>query len=230
VAAVSFAAIGLPFLGVPQMLIRYMSARDEMELKKARIVSIVVLFIFLFGAVTAGIAGRALFPGLEDSEQVFPTLASELFPPLLTGVLFVIVLSAIMSTVDSLLLLASSSIVRDTMQKILGSPKSDATLAGYGKIVTVIIGVIAVFVAVYMAENKLSRAGVAVRQAHHGRRYGRRHARRVPDQRRLGAVLQGGSRRAVRRYPGFHRGCACDGGREQAHQQIRRRTTPGVTK
>ena len=155
VAVVSFAAIGLPFLGVPQMLIRYMSARDETELKKARIVSIVVLFIFLFGAVTAGIAGRALFPGLEDAEQVFPTLASELFPPLLTGVLLVIVLSAIMSTVDSLLLLASSSIVRDTMQKILGSRKSDATLAGYGKVVTVIIGVIAVFVAVYMAENKL---------------------------------------------------------------------------
>ncbi len=150
VAVVSFAAIGLPFLGVPQMLIRYMSARDEMELKKARIVSIVVLFIFLFGAVTAGIAGRALFPGLADSEQVFPTLASELFPPLLTGVLLVIVLSAIMSTVDSLLLLASSSIVRDTMQKMLGSPKSDATLAGYGKVVTVIIGVIAVFVAVYI--------------------------------------------------------------------------------
>ena len=155
VAALSFAAIGLPFLGVPQMLIRYMSARDEEELRKARIVSIVVLFIFLFGAVTAGIAGRALFPGLEDAEQVFPTLASELFPPLLTGVLLVIVLSAIMSTVDSLLLLASSSIVRDTMQKILGSRKSDATLAGYGKVVTVIIGVIAVVVAVYMAENKL---------------------------------------------------------------------------
>ena len=155
VTAVSFAAIGLPFLGVPQMLIRYMSARDEMELKKARIVSIAVLFVFLFGAVTAGIAGRALFPGLEDSEQVFPTLASELFPPLLTGVLLVIVLSAIMSTVDSLLLLASSSIVRDTMQKMLGSKKSDATLAGYGKVVTVIIGVIAVFVAIYMAENKL---------------------------------------------------------------------------
>ncbi len=155
IVAVSFAAIGLPFLGVPQMLIRYMSARDDEELKKARIVSIVVLFIFLFGAVTAGIAGRALFPGLEDSEQVFPTLASELFPPLLTGVLLVIVLSAIMSTVDSLLLLASSSIVRDTMQKMLGSSKSDATLAGYGKVVTIIIGVIAVLVAVYMAENKL---------------------------------------------------------------------------
>jgi sodium/proline symporter len=155
VAVVSFAAIGLPFLDVPQLLVRYMSARDDTELKKARIVSVTVLFIFLFGAVTAGIAGRALFPGLEDSEQVFPTLASELFPPLLTGVLLVIVLSAIMSTVDSLLLLASSSIVRDTMQKMLGNPKSDATLAGYGKVVTIFIGIIAVVVAIFMAENKL---------------------------------------------------------------------------
>jgi sodium/proline symporter len=155
VAVVSFAAIGLPFLGVPQLLIRYMSARDDGELKKARIVSVIVLFIFLFGAVTAGIAGRALFPDLADSELIFPTLASELFPPLLTGVLLVIVLSAIMSTVDSLLLLASSSIVRDTMQKIMGNTKSDATLAGYGKVVTVIIGVIAVVVAIFMAENKL---------------------------------------------------------------------------
>ena len=155
VAVVSFAAIGLPFLGVPQLLIRYMSARDDRELKKARIVSIVVLFIFLFGAVTAGIAGRALFPALADSEQIFPTLASELFPPLLTGVLLVIVLSAIMSTVDSLLLLASSSIVRDTLQKMMGSTQSDAVLTGYGKIVTVIIGAIAVVVALFMAENKL---------------------------------------------------------------------------
>jgi Na+/proline symporter len=155
VTAVSFAAIGLPFLGVPQLLVRYMSARDDGELKKARIVSVAVLFVFLFGAVTAGIAGRALFPSLADSEQIFPTLASELFPPLLTGVLFVIVLSAIMSTVDSLLLLASSSIVRDTMQKMLGSTRSDATLTGYGKVVTVIIGAIAILVALFMAENKL---------------------------------------------------------------------------
>jgi len=155
VTVVSFAAIGLPFLGVPQLLIRFMSARDDTELKKARIVSVTVLFIFLFGAVTAGIAGRALFPGLEDSEQIFPTLASELFPPLLTGVLLVIVLSAIMSTVDSLLLLASSAIVRDTMQKMMGSTKSDAMLAGYGKVVTIIIGIIAVVVAIFMAENKL---------------------------------------------------------------------------
>lgn len=148
VAAVSFVAIGLPFLGVPQLLIRYMSARDDVELKKARIVSIAVLLVFTFGAVTAGIAGRALFPGLEDPETIFPTLSSQLFPPLVSGVLLVVVLSAIMSTADSLLLLASSAIVRDTMQKILGNNKSDHVLAGYGKVVTILIGIVAIALAI----------------------------------------------------------------------------------
>ncbi len=147
VPIISFMAIGLPFLGVPQLLVRYMSARDDDELRKARIVSVIVLFLFMFGAVTAGIAGRALYPGLEDAETIFPVISSQLFPPILTGVLLVIVLSAIMSTVDSLLLLASSAVVRDTMQKIFGSRKSDQRLAVYGKVVTLIIGVFGVLLA-----------------------------------------------------------------------------------
>lgn len=148
IAVISFAAIGLPLLGVPQMLIRYMSARDDNEIRKARVVSIVVMLLFTGGAVTAGIAGRALFPGLVDSETIFPTLANNLFPPLIAGLLLVVVLSAIMSTVDSLLLLASSAVVRDTMQKLLGSQKSDSELAGIGKLVTIIIGVIGIAFAI----------------------------------------------------------------------------------
>jgi sodium/proline symporter len=144
VAMASFVAIGLPFLGVPQLLVRYMSARDDGELVKARVVSVAVLLCFGIGAVTAGIAGRALFPGLEDSEAIFPRLSSELFPPVVSGILLVVVLSAIMSTADSLLLLASSAVVRDTVQKIFNSRKSDHVLAGYGKAVTILIGLAAI--------------------------------------------------------------------------------------
>jgi len=144
IAIASFIAIGLPFLGVPQLLIRFMSARDDGEIKKARIVSVAVLLIFTIGAVTAGVAGRALYPGLEDAETIFPVISNNLFPEIISGLLLVVVLSAIMSTVDSLLLLASSSVVRDTYQKIIGTDKSEAVLSNYGKIVTVIIGAIAV--------------------------------------------------------------------------------------
>lgn len=147
VGVLSFLAIGLPFIGVPQLLVRFMSARDDTELKKARWVSLLVMACFGVGAVTAGIAGRALFPGLDDSETIFPVLSTAFFPPLITGVLLVIVLSAIMSTADSLLLLASSAVVRDTMQRILGSDKGDQRLAVYGKIATLVIGVLGVALA-----------------------------------------------------------------------------------
>jgi sodium/proline symporter len=144
----SLMAVGLPFLGVPQLLIRYMSARDDAELKKARIMSVVVLLIFLVGAVTLGVAGRALYPGLDDPETIFPVISNNLFPPIISGMLLVVVLSAIMSTVDSLLLLASSAVVRDTYQQIMGSNESDARLANFGKVFTVVIGVIAVVLGV----------------------------------------------------------------------------------
>jgi len=144
----SLMAVGLPFLGVPQLLIRYMSARDDAELKKARILSVGVLLIFLVGAVTVGVAGRALYPGLDDPETIFPVISSNLFPPVISGLLLVVVLSAIMSTVDSLLLLASSAVVRDTYQKIMGSDESDERLANIGKVFTVVIGIIAVVLGV----------------------------------------------------------------------------------
>ncbi len=148
VGIASFVAIGLPFLGVPQLLIRYMSARDDGEIRKARIMSLIVLFVFTFGAVTAGVAGRALYPGLDDPERIFPVISNNLFHPVIAGMLLVVVLSAIMSTVDSLLLLASSSVVRDTYQRIMGSNESDERLSNYGKIVTIVIGVIAVVLGV----------------------------------------------------------------------------------
>lgn len=147
IAVLSFVGIGLSFMGVPQLLVRFMSCKDDNEIKKARWVSIVVMACFGVGAVTAGIAGRALFPGLEDSETIFPVLSSAFFPPLITGVLMVIVLSAIMSTADSLLLLASSAVVRDTLQKIMGSQKSDHQLAVYGKVATLLIGILGVWLA-----------------------------------------------------------------------------------
>ncbi len=118
-----------------------MAARDEREIVKASVISVLVIFAFGTGAVLAGMAGHALFPGLEDPETIFPLLSRELFPPIITGLLMVIVLAAIMSTVDSLLILASSAVTRDFLQKIWKIGKSDHVLANYGKVTILIIGI-----------------------------------------------------------------------------------------
>jgi sodium/proline symporter len=144
VGIVSFLAIGLPFMGVPQLMVRFMSARSEKSLVPAMSISVVVILLFDLGAVLTGMAGRALFPGLEDAETILPVISTSLLHPVLGGIMLVVVLAAIMSTVDSLLILASSAVVRDYWQKIRRSSLGDRDLAHRGKWVTLIIGLIGV--------------------------------------------------------------------------------------
>ena len=144
VAIASFLAIGLPFLGVPQMMVRFMSARSERDIVRAGVISVAVILAFDVGAVLTGMAGRAIFPGLTDPETVLPVLAGELFPPVVTGLFMVVVVAAIMSTVDSLLLLASSAVVRDFLQQILGREQGELNLTRYGKAATLLIGLVGV--------------------------------------------------------------------------------------
>lgn len=140
-SAFGFVAIGFAFLGSPQLLTRFMAARDQEEIVDGGLWAVLCVIGFDVGAVFAGMAGRVLFPGLADPETILPEMAGALFPAFFTGIFLVVVLAAIMSTVDSLLILASSAVVRDVVQKTLGSDADERRLSGMGKWVTVVIGV-----------------------------------------------------------------------------------------
>jgi sodium/proline symporter len=71
-------------------------------------------------------------------------MASGLLPEVFLGIYLVIVLAASMSTVDSLLILASSSVARDVVQNVFNPRVSDRGIAIIGKIVTAAIGIAAV--------------------------------------------------------------------------------------
>ena len=144
IGVISSLAIGVPFMGVPQLMVRFMSARSEKSLVPAMSISVLVIFLFDVGAVLTGMAGRALFPNLEDPESILPVMSNAMLPEWMAGIMMVVVLAAIMSTVDSLLILASSTVVRDYMQKIRGSSLSEKALANRGKLLTLIIGVIGI--------------------------------------------------------------------------------------
>jgi sodium/proline symporter len=153
ISIIGFLGIGLPFMGSPQLFVRYLAARDQKELIYGKYIAIIFIVIVDTGAVLAGMAGRALFTSLEDQEYIFATLASELFPSLLTGLFIAIVLAAIISTVDSLLILLSSSVIRDVYQKIFRPEAPQKSLVFMGKIITVIVGISAFWFS--LSENRL---------------------------------------------------------------------------
>lgn len=146
-SALGFVAIGFAFLGSPQLLIRFISAKSTDSITNASLISVLCAIVFDIGAILSGMAGRVLFPLLEDPETIYPMMSAELFPAAFTGIFLVVVLAAIMSTADSLLILASSAVVRDVIQKVFQPAWSDNTFSHWGKGVTVILGIIALALA-----------------------------------------------------------------------------------
>ncbi|UCG85907.1 MAG: sodium/proline symporter [Gemmatimonadota bacterium] len=141
VSAVGFMGIGLAFLGAPQLLTRFISARNRGEIVDGSVIAVVCIIVFDVGAVFTGMAGRVLFDGLADPETVLPTMSAELFPAVCTGIFLVIVLAAILSTVDSLLILASSALVRDVVQKVFNPDLTERQLSMLGRVTTAVIGI-----------------------------------------------------------------------------------------
>jgi len=106
--------IGLGYPGQPHVVNRFMALREgEAVLRRSRRIAILWAVIVYSGMLVLGLCGRVLCEELADHEAVFIRLANDLFHPLLAGLLLAAVLSAIMSTADSQLLVAASSITHD---------------------------------------------------------------------------------------------------------------------
>ncbi len=147
-----FTMIGLGFLGSPQIYVRFISVRNEGELNKGRWVAMAFTLLTDTAAVSIGLLGRYLFTEVgQDAESVFGvgaedvliTMVENLLPLVLVGFYIAIVLSAIMSTIDSLLIVASSAITRDFYQKIFHPDIADNKLAKLSRYVTLTMAIFA---------------------------------------------------------------------------------------
>jgi len=155
-----FAMIGLGFLGSPQIYVRFISVKNEAELNKGRWVALAFTLLTDTAAVTIGLLGRYLFTEAGQdpqamlgvgAENILIMLVEDLFPLILIGLYIAIVLSAIMSTIDSLLVVASSAITRDFYQKIFHPEIPDNKLARLSRVVTLGMALIALGLAMTVA-------------------------------------------------------------------------------
>ena len=143
---------GLGALGQPQLLNRIMAVRTQSERKKAAAITIGWGVIIYSGLICLAFAGRALQVD-TGGESLFFAAAQAYLPSVLAGIVIAAVLSAVMSTVDSLLLAAASAVSHDS-GVTYASPKR-ALL--FGRLAMVGVAVIAVFLTLFLPQEIFSR-------------------------------------------------------------------------
>ncbi|MGE4469053.1 MAG: sodium/pantothenate symporter [Desulfovibrio sp.] len=145
--------VGLGILGLPQTTQRCMAYRDSRAMHDAMIMGTLIIGFLILCAHLAGTLGRAVIPDLEVGDLAMPTLILELLSPFWAGVFIAGPLAAIMSTVDSMLLLASAAIVKDLyVHYVLKDDASRVPTASLRKMSLFATGVIGLLVFVAAIE------------------------------------------------------------------------------
>ena len=132
--------VGVGVIGLPQIAVRAMSYKDSKAMHKAIIIGTFVIGTIMFGMHLIGVLARAVIPGIEIGDKVMPTLTLEVLPPLLAGIVLSAPMAAIMSTVNALLIMVSSTVVKDIYLNFIKKDATEKQIKNTSLIVTTIIG------------------------------------------------------------------------------------------
>ena len=155
----SMLAWGLGYFGMPHILLRFMAIEDADKLKHSRRIATIWVVISMFVAVVIGLVGNAASKAgaiatLEGtaSETVivkFSDLLSQygILPALIAGLVLAGILASTMSTADSQLLAAASSVSQNLMQDFFHIRMSQKATMVTARITVVLIALVGVFLA-----------------------------------------------------------------------------------
>lgn len=132
--------VGVGVIGLPQISVRAMSYKNSKGMHQAIIIGTVVIGTIMFGMHVVGVFARAIIPGIEIGDKVMPMLTLEVLPPLLAGIVLAAPMAAIMSTVNSLLILVSSALVKDVYLNFIKKDASESHIKKVSLFTTSIIG------------------------------------------------------------------------------------------
>ena len=156
---VSTLAWGLGYFGMPHILLRFMAIEDDSKLKLSRRVASIWVVIAMFIAIAIGLVGRAMtnagaFEMLTsaDSEKIIIKMAELLSQHgviciILAGIILSGILASTMSTADSQLLAAASSMSQNILNDAAKVKAAKNHSIAIARITVIIIAIIAVFLA-----------------------------------------------------------------------------------
>lgn len=111
-------------IGLPHSAVRCLAYKDSGAMHKGIIIGTIVGALLMFGMHFAGALGRVLVPELTVPDKVMPTLMLTVLPPIVAGLFLAGPMAAIMSTIDSQLIQASATLIKDLYLNYLSRPNS----------------------------------------------------------------------------------------------------------
>lgn len=147
-------SVSVSSFGQPHMLVRFMALKDARSIQQGRHIAAAWYLIVDVGVLIVGLAGLAMQMQLDNPENVFFVMTTELFHPLVAGLISAAILSAIMSTADSQLLVSASVVSHDLG---LGSRLRYSSLTVSRACIGLLV-VFSVLVTLFMPEAIFSRA------------------------------------------------------------------------
>ncbi|MBJ06095.1 MAG: hypothetical protein CMO40_03110 [Verrucomicrobiaceae bacterium] len=138
--------------GQPSYMVRQMAFRDTVVLRHSILFVAIFFTLIYLPLILIFTSARVLLPGMEvEADRIMPEMArvvtEQAGVPWLAGILVAAPFAAIMSSVDSFLLLVSSGVVRDIYQQKARGRVSEKTVARLSRLTTVVVGVLAVIFA-----------------------------------------------------------------------------------
>ncbi|MCB1204900.1 MAG: hypothetical protein KDN18_11620, partial [Verrucomicrobiae bacterium] len=135
--------------GQPSYMVRQMAFKDTITLRRSIMLVSVYYTLIYFPLVIIFTCARILLPGMEiHADRVMPEMATYVTTaaglPWLAGLLVAAPFAAVMSSVDSFLILVSSGVVRDIYQQSINPNATEKQIKTLSYTVTVVMGVLAV--------------------------------------------------------------------------------------
>ncbi len=135
--------------GQPSNMVRQMAFKNSAVLKRSIVMVCIYYSAIYFSLIIIFCCARVVLPGMEiDSDRVMPEMAAHLTSaagwPWLAGILVAAPFAAVMSTVDSFLLMVSSALVRDIYQRNINPQASEQRIKRLTYGITSLVGAAAV--------------------------------------------------------------------------------------
>lgn len=139
---------GLGYLGQPHILMNFMGIDDASTINQAKRIGITWQITVLTAATAIGLVGMGMFgSAIANDQLIFIEMTTQLFPPFLAGLILCAIIAAVLSTIDSLILAAGSTVAQDLMPSLTKQKISDTASLTISRLGALLVSFASLYVA-----------------------------------------------------------------------------------